>query len=71
MKGTETQLPLPKRLLSVFFAVVLVVGLVPVTAWAEGDESQQSQNTQTGATQEQACQAQVPENVTGGGRNLR
>ena len=49
MNGSETQLPLSKRLLAALFALVLVVGMVPVSAWAEGDEAQNS-----GTTQEQA-----------------
>ena len=52
--GTEMQQPLPKRLLAALFALVLVVGLVPVSAWAEGDEakgssSQEQVDGQTGS----------------------
>lgn len=60
MNKSEAQLPLPKRMLAALFAVVLVVGLVPVSAWAEGDEEQNS------ATQEQADGQNGSEDVSGG-----
>ena len=47
MNGTETQLPLPKRLLAALFALVLVVGMAPVSAWAAGgDDSNDGSNEQ-------------------------
>ena len=47
MNGAETQLPLSKRLLAVLFALVLVVGMAPVSAWAEGEgNAQDSANTE-------------------------
>ena len=65
MNGAETQLPLSKRLLAALFAFVLVVGLVPVSAWADNDEQQNSEN------QEQTDTQSGSEDVTGGGRILR
>ena len=64
MNGAETQLPLSKRLLAALFAFVLVVGLVPVSAWADNDEQP------NGETQEQA-DSQNGSDVSGGGRILR
>lgn len=43
MNRTEAQMPLSKRLLAVFFSLVLVVGLVPTSAWAEGEGEQGSE----------------------------
>ena len=63
MNGAETQLPLPKRLLAALFAFVLVVGLVPVSAWADNDEQQNSEN------QEQTDTQSGSEDVTGGGES--
>ncbi|MDO4854216.1 MAG: hypothetical protein Q4A43_02155 [Coriobacteriia bacterium] len=40
MNTTEAQLSLAKRLLTAFFALALVIGLMPISAWAEGDEAQ-------------------------------
>lgn len=61
MNGVEAKLPLPKRLLAAFFALVLVVGLVPVSAWAEGEDAQGE------AAQEQADNQGASEDVTGEG----
>ncbi len=44
MNRTEAQLPLSKRLLAAFFSLVLVVGLVPTSAWAEGEDLQNGDN---------------------------
>ena len=63
MNGAETQLPLSKRLLAALFAFVLVVGLVPVSAWADNDEQQNSEN------QEQTDTQSGSEDVTGGGES--
>ncbi len=64
MNGSEAQLPLPKRLLAVVFSLVLVVGLVPISAWAEDS------NEQGGTPQEQqnndADPAQQSGQVMGG-----
>lgn len=66
MNGSEAQLPLPKRLLAVVFSLVLVVGLVPISAWAEDS------NEQGGTPQEQqnndADPAQQSGQVMGGQR---
>ncbi len=62
MNGAETQLPLSKRLLAALFAFVLVVGLVPVSAWADNDEQP------NGETQEQA-DSQNGSAVSGGGES--
>ena len=50
MKNTECQ-PMAKRLLSVLFAITLVVGLVPISAYAANDEAGQ-ETTQSQEQQE-------------------
>ena len=48
MNGTETQLPLPKRLLAALFALVLVVGMAtpPVSAWANGEDGSNGESNE-------------------------
>ncbi len=53
MNGSEAQLPLPKRLLAAIFSLVLVVGLVPVCAWAEGEDEQPNNDAALEQTDEQ------------------
>lgn len=62
MKGTymnkvEAQTPLAKRLLISFFAFALVVGLMPINAWAEGDDAQSSANQEQQAGQDEGDSA--------------
>ena len=62
MKGTymnkvEAQMPLAKRLLISFFAFALVVGLMPINAWAEGDDAQSSANQEQQAGQDEGDSA--------------
>ena len=67
MNGAETQLPLSKRLLAALFALVLVVGMAPVSAWAEGED-----NAQDSANAEQTdneLNNESSTDVTGGGES--
>ncbi len=67
MNGAETQLPLSKRLLAVLFALVLVVGMAPVSAWAEGEgNAQDSANTQQ---TDNELNNENSTDVTGGGES--
>lgn len=71
MNESATRQSLSKRLLATFFAVVLVVGLVPVSAWADGDEEQGgATQEQTDNAQEQADDQAGSENVSGGANLL-
>ncbi|MDO4854726.1 MAG: MBG domain-containing protein [Coriobacteriia bacterium] len=68
MGESKIQLPLSKRLLAALFAVVLVAGLIPVSAWAEGGEAQNSATQeQVDDTQEQADEQGGSEDALGGG----
>ena len=70
MNESATRQSLSKRLLAAFFAVVLVVGLVPISAWADGDEEQNSATQeQAEGAQEQADDQAGSENVSGGGES--
>ncbi len=44
MTNTESQLSLAQRLVTALFAFVLVVGLMPISAWAEDAEAQNSES---------------------------
>ncbi len=65
MNRTEAQLPLSKRLLAVFFSLVLVVGLVPTSAWAEGEGEQGSETQEQ--TDAQGNPAEEVSSDNGGG----
>lgn len=69
MNESATRQSLSKRLLATFFAAVLVAGLIPVSAWADGDEEQGgATQEQTDNAQEQADDQAGSENVSRGGR---
>ncbi len=51
MNTVEAQKTLAKRLLICFYAIVLVIGLVPINAWAEGDDAQDSTNQEQQVSQ--------------------
>ena len=53
MNTIEAQQSLAKRLLTAFFAFALVIGLMPISAWAEGDEAQSVANQEQQSGQDE------------------
>lgn len=57
MNRTEAQLSSAKRLLTAFFAFALVIGLMPISAWAEGDEAQSDASQEQQSDQNEGTSA--------------